>query len=68
MFSAANGDRPDAPNIAIVVTDREGDLQSAVDEAEVAKSKGISMSILGVGGQVCLALFGDLHRNTKHFT
>ena len=52
MFSESNGDRQDAPNIAIVVTDREGSLQSAIDESDVAKSKDIFMSVVGIGSQV----------------
>lgn len=57
MFTAANGDREDAPNLVIVVTDREGDLQNAVKEATLAKEKGITLQILGVGEQVSIKRF-----------
>ena len=54
MFTSARGDREDAPNVAIIVTDREGDLQLAIDEAEIARSKGISLSAVGIGSTVCI--------------
>ena len=52
LFTPANGDREDAPNIAIIMTDRAGSLQSAVHQSNVARSKGIHVTVIGIGGQV----------------
>ena len=52
MFNVDNGDRMDAPNIAIIVTDREGSLLTAVEEANIARNKGINMAVVGLGKQV----------------
>ena len=54
LFTGANGDRADAPNIAIIATDREGSLQSAIDEAQQAQKNGIKLMAIGVGEQVSM--------------
>ena len=48
MFTAANGDRADVSNIAIVVTDGEsnGDPIKSADEA---RSEGIHILVIGIG-------------------
>lgn len=52
MFTPTNGDRKNAPNKLIVITDREGDLEEAVQESEVAKEKGVDVTAVAVGDQV----------------
>ena len=54
MFTTDNGDREDAVNVAIVVTDREGNLQTAVEQAEVAREKDIHFVGVAVGNLVCI--------------
>ena len=46
MFTAENGDRPNIPNIAIVVTDGESnrDKNLTVPEADEARERGASFS------------------------
>ncbi|KAJ8319985.1 hypothetical protein KUTeg_001572 [Tegillarca granosa] len=51
MFTARNGDRDDAPNIAIVITDGVSNINSrrTIPEADRAKEKGIHVYIIGIG-------------------
>ena len=54
MFSNTNGDRPNAQNIGIVVTDgvsnRDEDL--TIPEANSARSEGITLFAIGIGDEV----------------
>ena len=52
IFTKANGDRDYAPNMVVVVTDSESDLQSAVYQSDMARDKGIDFMAIGVGEQV----------------
>ncbi|XP_069108493.1 collagen alpha-4(VI) chain-like [Argopecten irradians] len=51
MFTEANGDRPDVPNIAFVITDGQSNINSfqTVPQAEYARSTGIEIYGIGVG-------------------
>lgn len=51
MFVAANGDRPDVPNVVIVVTGSVSSINAArtVPEAELARAEGIHIYAIGVG-------------------
>ena len=51
MFTAANGDRPGVPNIAIVVTDGVSNINSrrTIPEAEEARAQGIHIYAIGIG-------------------
>ena len=54
MFTVEKGDRPDAPNVAILLTDGESsvDKQFTLPQADQARSKGITIYSIGVGEQV----------------
>lgn len=54
MFTAANGDRPNAPNIAIVVTDGEStfDKNLTIPEANKARDKNIIIIAIGIGEKI----------------
>ncbi|XP_025106489.1 collagen alpha-3(VI) chain-like isoform X11 [Pomacea canaliculata] len=51
MYTPANGDRPDVPNIAIVVTDGVSNINSrrTIPEAEQARAEGIHIYAIGIG-------------------
>jgi len=51
MFTVANGDRPAAPNIMIIITDGVStyDNKSTIPYANEAKAKGILVVSIGVG-------------------
>ena len=51
MFTAANGDRPDVENIAIVMTNGVSNInwQRTIREAEKARDKGIDIYAIGIG-------------------
>lgn len=53
MFTEANGDRPNVPNIAIVVTDGEStyDKVLTIPEADKARQKNIIMIAIGIGSK-----------------
>ena len=53
MFSAANGDRADVPNVAIVITDGDSnDRERTVEAALRAKQADIDITSIGIGGWV----------------
>lgn len=54
MFTVANGDRAAAPDIAIVVTDGESniDRQYTIPYAQQAHREGIHMFAIGIGDEV----------------
>jgi len=54
MFTEANGERPKAPNMAIVITDGEStyDHDLTIPYAQGAKSSGVLMISIGVGDKV----------------
>ena len=53
MFTADNGDRPNVPNMGIVITDgRSNDPNATKMEAAAARAKGITMVAVGVGPNV----------------
>jgi collagen type VI alpha len=54
MFTEENGDRPKAPNMAIVITDGEStyDHNKTIPYAQEAKNEGILMISIGVGDKV----------------
>jgi len=51
MFNSANGDRPDVPNIGIVITDGVSNVNSrrTIPEAVNAKGAGIHVYAIGIG-------------------
>lgn len=51
MFTLANGDRPDVPNIAFVITDGQSNINTfnTVPQAEVARAAGIEVYAIGIG-------------------
>ena len=51
MFTRANGDRPNVPNICIVVTDGVSNINSrrTIPEAEQARKQGIHIYAIGIG-------------------
>lgn len=51
IFIRPNGDRPDAPNIAIVMTDGESNINSGrtIPEANAAKAEGVEIYGIGIG-------------------
>jgi len=50
VFQAGNGDRPEAPNVAVIITDgRSNNNTYTVQQANIAKSLGIHMIAVGVG-------------------
>jgi len=51
MFTAANGDRPNAPNMMIIITDGVStyDNASTIPNANAAKGQGITVISIGVG-------------------
>ncbi|XP_033728444.1 collagen alpha-1(XII) chain-like [Pecten maximus] len=51
MFSFQHGDRPDVPNVGIVVTDGQSNINSlrTIPEANEAKSSGIDIYAIGIG-------------------
>ena len=54
MFTAANGDRAGAPNIAIVITDGVStrDENLTIPEADNARNQGITLFAIGIGDEV----------------
>ncbi|KAL3859113.1 hypothetical protein ACJMK2_009345 [Sinanodonta woodiana] len=63
-FSAAAGDRPDVPNIAIVVTDGQSNNHAlTVSEAKLTQSSNITVLALGVGKAIDRAELGDIATN-----
>ena len=51
MFTAANGDRADVRNIAIVVTDGESN-GNPIKSADEARSEGIHIFVIGIGSNL----------------
>lgn len=50
MFTAANGDRPDVPNILVLVTDGiSNDRNATIGQAILTRNAGISIITVGVG-------------------
>jgi len=49
IFNAANGDRPDVPNVAILITDGVPTREVAELPSEVLRNKNLGTRILGVG-------------------
>lgn len=54
MFLQEKGDRPNVPNIGIVITDGESnrDPERTIPTANSAKDKGIILFSIGIGDQV----------------
>ena len=54
QFTAAHGDRPSVPNVAIVITDGESkiDPEQTVPEAEIAHGQGITVYSIGITDKV----------------
>ena len=78
MFSPTNGDRPFAPNSAIIITDGvprvPADINEArrltLQEANLARSQGINMFTIGIGPELTrdfLAQIADQPTNTHVF-
>jgi len=56
IFDTANGDRPHAPNVIILVTDgRPGSTASVINEVSIIKRLGIRIVGIGVGSGVSSA-------------
>lgn len=53
MFTAAMGDRPDVPNICLILTDGVSNVNSrrTIPEAELARNAGIHIYAIGIGLQ-----------------
>ena len=51
MFLPSNGDRPDIPNLAIIITDGESTVNqnSTIPEANRARAQGIQIYAIGIG-------------------
>ena len=51
MFTAANGDRPDIPNVCIVLTDGVSNINArqTIPQAEMARDEGIHIYVIGIG-------------------
>ncbi|KAK3599021.1 hypothetical protein CHS0354_012500 [Potamilus streckersoni] len=51
MFSFRNGDRPDIPNVAIILTDGVSNINArrTIPEAEQARAEGIHIYAIGIG-------------------
>ncbi|KAK7502428.1 hypothetical protein BaRGS_00006381, partial [Batillaria attramentaria] len=51
MFTPVNGDRPDVPNVAVVITDGVSNVNSdrTIPEAEAARDDGIHIYTIGIG-------------------
>ena len=49
IFNAANGDRPDVPNVAILITDGVPTREVAELPDEVLRNKNLGTRIVGVG-------------------
>ena len=56
LFTPARGDRPEVPNIGVVITDGESnrDADRTIPEANLAKSDGIVMFSLGIGREISM--------------
>ncbi len=78
MFTARNGDRPNAPNSAIIITDGVPrvplDINEArrltLQEANLARSQGINLFTIGIGPELTrefLAQIADQPTNTHVF-
>ncbi|XP_059165060.1 uncharacterized protein LOC131947776 [Physella acuta] len=54
MFSPEHGDRPNVPNIAVVITDGQSNRNSerTIPEADAAKAQGIQIYAIGVGAGI----------------
>lgn len=54
IFNEDNGDRPEVPNVGIVITDGESNINDwlTVDEAERARNEGIKLFSVGVTNDV----------------
>ena len=52
MFTNAGGDRADVPNVAIIITDGTPtiDIQQTLPEAAGARAEGVTMFVIGIGG------------------
>ncbi|KAK3591356.1 hypothetical protein CHS0354_040317 [Potamilus streckersoni] len=60
-FLAAAGDRPDVPNIAIVVTDGQSNNHAlTVSEAKLTQATNVTVLALGVGKAIDRAELGDI--------
>ena len=51
MFTIENGDRPEVPNVAVVITEGVSNIHSmkAIREADKAKEAGIRLFVIGIG-------------------
>lgn len=51
IFKERNGDRPDIPNVAILVTDGESNINngSTIPEANLVRQQGIRLYAIGIG-------------------
>ena len=62
-FAVANGDRPEAPNVAIIITDGKLEKDTkTLKAARYIKNTGVIMFVIGVGPEVQvsnLAMFGS---------
>ena len=78
MFTSQNGDRPSAPNAAIIITDGVPRVPSDVNEArrltlqeaDLARRQGINMFTVGIGPELTtefLAQIADQPTNTHVF-
>lgn len=52
MFTAQNGDQPNAPNIGVIITDGRSNLEEQTwNEAVQARARGIELLVIGVSSQ-----------------
>ncbi|KAJ8314226.1 hypothetical protein KUTeg_008787 [Tegillarca granosa] len=69
-FTARNGDRSDAPNIAVIITDgQSSSRQSTIREANLLHNRGITTVAIGIGGGINLKeLIGIASNQSLVFT
>ena len=69
MFSAVNGDRTDAPNIGVVITDGASsvDADRTIPEAQAAKEKGVELFAIGVGDEVSNSMHWTPQLNSQDY-
>ena len=62
QFSYVNGDRPGAPNVVLLITDGQSNIDNArtISDARAAKDAGINIVVLGVSNQISEGELRDL--------
>merc|ERR1711962_1916156 len=66
MFTAANGDRANVGNVAIVITDGESD-DSPIPVADAARNDGINLYTIGIGMANTTELEGIANKPSENY-